>query len=731
MGWGGHTTSLPNHMKDLTFWNRMPRRVRIRQPPRCMHTSPCPCVALTDEQVAGDTWYDFDWWHHSGRNDRGDGYFIEANRAAGYTPKVVYPTIVGFHGSRAGSFNTNSCKIVESHGVPVEPASLYKAQLELRYGSPRGWWTEAEQAFSFYEANGYFETPPSLPPSPPPPPAPPTPPPLPPTPPTPPTPPPSPGPPPGAPPVPPAAPPPDPWCFNGIQGDGAHDKPRPCCDGACGQCGGSGCNNAPGGPTRCCGGDIVRAEVLCADEYDTACLIPVASPPPGAPPPPPPYPDPPPPPKSPRPQRPPRSPRPSKPPPPSPLPPPPSPPPPSPPFSPPLPPATWCDTGLWGLGGADGVCCPSSCGKCGGLDCAELPGGHASCCPAGLIAAGHYCTTIEETSCLIPNVGVPLPPASPPNVPRTWCDTGVLVNLGGGAGACLAAMCGPDAGRPGCNKLPGGPTQCCKGPIIAAGRTCEDYDDTLCLLPLSPPAPPPSPRPSKPPPPPPPSPSPPPPEPTLPPPSPTAPPPSVPPSEPPLPPTTWCDQGFWGLGGDWGVCCALSCGRCGGTNCGDLPGGAGACCPSGIVSSKKQCSTFEETSCVIPPPAPPPPSFPPNFPRTWCDLGFPGPARVCCAASCGRCGGTGCNKLEGGSSKCCIGPIRKGRVCEDYDDTACKMPDDRRALVEADEQTEIDEVEVQAQIEEAEAQARRAEVEAEVQSPRGGWGAWAYDDAFA
>ena len=70
-------------------------------------------------------------------------------------------------------------------------------------------------------------------------------------------------------------------------------------------------------------------------------------------------------------------------------------------------------------------------------------------------------------------------------------------------------------------------------------------------------------------------------------------------------------------------------------------------------------------------------------------------------------------------------------MCEDYDDTACKMPDDRRALVEADEQTEIDEVEVQAQIEEAEAQARRAEVEAEVQSPRGGWGACAYDDAFA
>lgn len=39
-----------------------------------------------------------------------------------------------------------------------------------------------------------------------------------------------------------------------------------------------------------------------------------------------------------------------------------------------------------------------------------------------------------------------------------------------------------------------------------------------------------------------------------------------------------------------------------------------------------------------------------------CDLGII-KDNVCCAASCGRCGGTGCSLLPGGSSQCCMNNI--------------------------------------------------------------------------
>lgn len=45
---------------------------------------------------------------------------------------------------------------------------------------------------------------------------------------------------------------------------------------------------------------------------------------------------------------------------------------------------------------------------------------------------------------------------------------------------------------------------------------------------------------------------------------------------------------------------------------------------------------------------------------------------VCCASSCGTCGGSGCDKRPGGSSECCSGTIKSaGRVCQNASDTAC------------------------------------------------------------
>ena len=47
-----------------------------------------------------------------------------------------------------------------------------------------------------------------------------------------------------------------------------------------------------------------------------------------------------------------------------------------------------------------------------------------------------------------------------------------------------------------------------------------------------------------------------------------------------------------------GVCCAKSCGVCGGTGCGGLPGGASKCCSGSIKKAGKSCKT-NPPPCVL------------------------------------------------------------------------------------------------------------------------------------
>ena len=46
-------------------------------------------------------------------------------------------------------------------------------------------------------------------------------------------------------------------------------------------------------------------------------------------------------------------------------------------------------------------------------------------------------------------------------------------------------------------------------------------------------------------------------------------------------------------------CCAASCGKCGGTGCSKLPGGASACCTSSIAAAKQSCAKHA-APCVMP-----------------------------------------------------------------------------------------------------------------------------------
>ncbi|MDE0682597.1 MAG: DUF4955 domain-containing protein, partial [Candidatus Poribacteria bacterium] len=81
----------PNHLRHLVFWNF--------------------------NHGGEDTHYDF--WQ---RNLR-----------------FVNPIIVGFHGNPA-TFNKNVLEVLESNGSPVDPESLFEAQIELRLGAVPAWY---------------------------------------------------------------------------------------------------------------------------------------------------------------------------------------------------------------------------------------------------------------------------------------------------------------------------------------------------------------------------------------------------------------------------------------------------------------------------------------------------------------------------------------------------------------------------------------------------------------
>jgi len=54
-----------------------------------------------------------------------------------------------------------------------------------------------------------------------------------------------------------------------------------------------------------------------------------------------------------------------------------------------LPPTSAC-SGFSGIGNHH-VCCPTSCGTCGGHDCQKLPGGADACCEGPILSSGKYC----------------------------------------------------------------------------------------------------------------------------------------------------------------------------------------------------------------------------------------------------------------------------------------------------------------------------------------------------
>jgi hypothetical protein len=108
------------------------------------------------------------------------------------------------------------------------------------------------------------------------------------------------------------------------------------------------------------------------------------------------------------------------------------------------------------------------------------------------------------------------------------------------------------------------------------------------------------------------------------------------------------------------ICCAASCGTCGGTGCTSRPGSTANCCTGAVGSNGVACEDngLEDAPCSFSasPPSPTPVPAPTPTPageeclKEQCETGefgiFQAPF-YCCPFGCGRCGGTGCGLLPG------------------------------------------------------------------------------------
>lgn len=171
-------------------------------------------------------------------------------------------------------------------------------------------------------------------------------------------------------------------------------------------------------------------------------------------------------------------------------------------------------------------------------------------------------------------------------------------------GVCCARSCGTCGGE-GCDKRIGGAANCCFETIVQAGKYCRD-----------------------------------------------APPPCInrPPPTDPIPQEPPCTDT---------VCCNPTCRKCGGLGCELRPGGESNCCKGPILASNKKCTDKRLFPCVKDPASRTPSPMPSISFKGLCD------DRVCCAPSCGVCGGVGCGQRPGGLNNCCMNIIAKTtKVCK-------------------------------------------------------------------
>ena len=258
----------------------------------------------------------------------------------------------------------------------------------------------------------------------------------------------------------------DPMCEFGIIKDNI------CCPFECGTCGGNGCGSRPGGGSSCCGGQIELARVSC-DDGVAPCNIASDDNDPS------------------------------------------------------------CELGII----SDNICCPSECGECGGPGCGSRPGGAEKCCGTPIMDSGLFCDYNFAPCIIHPSFQEDIPISNEP-IPDPNCEFGISSTsfgtdiccseecgicggsqcglLPGGPEKCCGTVisnsgiscdeyeapcilsepvvvgsdptcefgiikdnicCSPECGEcggQGCGSRPGGGSDCCGGPIVSKGLSCED-----------------------------------------------------------------------------------------------------------------------------------------------------------------------------------------------------------------------------------------------------------------
>eukprot|EP00752_Nemacystus_decipiens_P007693 g6876.t1 len=238
-----------------------------------------------------------------------------------------------------------------------------------------------------------------------------------------------------------------------------------------------------------------------------------------------------------------------------------------------------CSNGLPGYEKND-VCCPLSCGECGGSGCSSRGEG---CCTSDVKESGDLCSVTMAAPCNIDG-----------DVDDSTCSNGLPGYEA--SGVCCPLSCG-ECGGVGCSSRGEG---CCTSGVKESGDLCSvtmaapcnidgDIDDSTC------------------------------------------------------------SNGLPGYETN-DVCCPLSCGECGGSGCSSRGEG---CCTSDVKESGDLCSVTMAAPCNIDG----------DVDDSTCSNGLPGYETndVCCPLSCGECGGSGCSSRGEG---CCTSDVKEsGDLC--------------------------------------------------------------------
>ena len=271
---------------------------------------------------------------------------------------------------------------------------------------------------------------------------------------------------------------------------------------------------------------------------------------------------------------------------------------------------------IGGVPSADGLaCCPASCGSCGGTaEClmntpgADVPS--SECCQGPISSSGNFCTN-STPPCLMQA-----------DLQEVSLRTDSCEAFGGildpASLQCCAASCG-SCGGAGCEARPGGPANCCIDDVSSQNKMCSSSVHPPCTLRAS------------------------------------------------GGPGTPIDvdsidsvadecRKLGGIPDPFSyACCPATCSsgqpKCGGIGCGLREGGADACCSDNIAEANIQCSIDGTLPCIV---APQDVSVREQKADECRSIGgVPDPSGFrCCPASCGRCGGTDCDKRDGGEGCC-------------------------------------------------------------------------------